>query len=643
MEAAAQPSSFDWRDEDKVTSVKNQSPCGLCWAFGTTSVLESAVLAGETTTGEPDFSEQSVGLCVDRSWIYLYDQWDEPCATEQGHGGGTIFMASEVFIRKGAVWETCNLYDPSTLQCDGACACDSCPAVKVVDGVRLVTDDGSQINVIKNAVYNEGPVAVSYFHDPAYEYSDPTWGTIFDYYPNPDEANHCVSIVGWDDDVPHPNPSHSGTGAWIVKNSWGTGWGDNGYFYLTYDSGNAGEVILLRYKEPDHTEELLYWDEAGPINAVGYGHETAWMASVFTAPQDRAITHVDFWTTSSNAEYEIHVWDGSFGRERVHQPGSCQEFGYYSVPLSTPIAVPTGEQFTVGVKMTTPGFDYPIPVEHEISGSVNPPVQSDVSFVRRAVGDSWDDLAGLGYNASLRARMAEVEDAPPNVPNNPSPATGATGVSTTAQLSWTGGDPDLADTVTYDVYFGTSSPPPLEVSVGPYPATQTTLAYDPGSLEYNTHYFWSIVATDAYGASSEGETWYFTTADSANEPPTISGLPDQEVPMNGSAVGAIDLWAYANDAEDADDELTFAIVNVPAPGAGVTIDSNRYIDINPEFDWTGDTQVEIQVADTDEMTGSDSFRVTVRAYTVYLPLVMRRRLPMPGAPVSNPTVSSHGY
>ena len=94
----AHPSSFDWRDYGKVTLIKDQDPCGTCWVFGTTSVLESAVLIGEGAAY--DFSEQSVALCVDRSWYYLYEGTNDPC-----HAGDWSWLASEVFIRKGSVMD----------------------------------------------------------------------------------------------------------------------------------------------------------------------------------------------------------------------------------------------------------------------------------------------------------------------------------------------------------------------------------------------------------------------------------------------------------------------------------------------------------------------------------------------------------
>jgi hypothetical protein len=93
----------------------------------------------------------------------------------------------------------------------------------------------------------------------------------------------------------------------------------------------------------------------------------------------------------------------------------------------------------------------------------------------------------------------------PNIPSNPSPPNHATGVSTNADLSWTGGDPDARDTVTYDVYFGTSSTPYLVSN------DQLGTTYDPGTLAYNTKYYWQIIATDNHGALTTGPLWDFTT------------------------------------------------------------------------------------------------------------------------------------
>jgi len=134
------------------------------------------------------------------------------------------------------------------------------------------------------------------------------------------------------------------------------------------------------------------------------------------------------------------------------------------------------------------------------------PTDNQTIFIESGV---WVYLIDLHINASLNN--------PPNTPSNPSPADGATSVDTGANLSWTGGDPDVGDTVTYDVYFGTTNPPPI-VSTN-----QIGTTYDP-SLSYSTTYYWQIVAEDNNGASTDGPIWSFTTKD--NPPPPPPPSPD---------------------------------------------------------------------------------------------------------------------
>jgi hypothetical protein len=140
-----------------------------------------------------------------------------------------------------------------------------------------------------------------------------------------------------------------------------------------------------------------------------------------------------------------------------------------------------------------------------------------------------------------------------------------------------------------------------------------------------------IFDTEAASQTVTVEDGQVTLGD-PNTPPTISGLPDQELPINGSANNAIDLWTYADDAEDNDSDLTFSIHNFPAAEAGVTIDGNRFVDINPATGWTGTTTVEIQVEDSGGMTDTDSFQVSVTGSAIYLPVAFgtrarRRRVP----------------
>ncbi len=94
-------------------------------------------------------------------------------------------------------------------------------------------------------------------------------------------------------------------------------------------------------------------------------------------------------------------------------------------------------------------------------------------------------------------------------------------------------------------------------------------------------------------------------------PPTLAGIPDQTLSVGESRDSAVDLWSYASDTQDADSSLVFSITNSPPAGAGISLDTNRYIDINPVVGWTGTANVVIQVQDTEGMTDTDTFRVIV--------------------------------
>ena len=135
---------------------------------------------------------------------------------------------------------------------------------------------------------------------------------------------------------------------------------------------------------------------------------------------------------------------------------------------------------------------------------------------------SWDEYgattAGSIWHFTTRA------NSPPNTPSAPSPSNGAVNVDLNEDLSWTGGDPDPGDTVTYDVYFGTISSPPKMVD------NQSATSYDPGTLNFGSTYYWKIVAWDSYGASTAGSVWSFTTR--FNNPPYTPNNPD---PPNGAA------------------------------------------------------------------------------------------------------------
>jgi C1A family cysteine protease len=207
---------FDWRVHEGpygstgVTPVTNQLDCGSCWAFAGVAHLESMVkIYGEV---ELDLSEQQVVSCV-----------------TPGHGcsGWSTTGAYDFFISDGLVDEDCMPYhandtDPCELSND-------CEKWAKISGYTPVSND---VNSIKTALLT-GPVKSSMAVEDTFQtytggcYDKPYYGT-----------NHAVLIVGWDDTM------CNGQGAWIVKNSWGPGWGEDGFFYIKYGCCQIGAYVF---------------------------------------------------------------------------------------------------------------------------------------------------------------------------------------------------------------------------------------------------------------------------------------------------------------------------------------------------------------------------------------------------------------
>jgi hypothetical protein len=135
---------------------------------------------------------------------------------------------------------------------------------------------------------------------------------------------------------------------------------------------------------------------------------------------------------------------------------------------------------------------------------------------------AWDNQSNS--TTGPQWEFTTKSNVPPNTPSDPSPANGSTNVSATMDLTWAGGDPD-GDPVTYDVYFGTMSPPNKVV------ANQSATMYDPGLMNYSTLYYWMIIARDNQNTSAIGPQWEFTTGAKPNNPPN---KPNSPIPANAA-------------------------------------------------------------------------------------------------------------
>jgi len=208
------PESWDWRDHGAVNPPKDQAICGSCWSFGTVGTLEGSYFV---KTGKlMKFSEQAL---VDCSWGY----------GNNGCDGGEEWRAFEWMLQHGGI-PTDESYG-TYMGIDARCHYNSTGVEMMFEVDHYVNVTSQDDNALKVALYNNGPIAVDI--DAAHEslsfYSSGLW---HDESCTPTILDHAVLAVGWG--------SENGADYWIIKNSWSTHWGDEGYVKIAMKPNDCG-------------------------------------------------------------------------------------------------------------------------------------------------------------------------------------------------------------------------------------------------------------------------------------------------------------------------------------------------------------------------------------------------------------------
>ncbi|VVB70387.1 Fascin domain protein [uncultured archaeon] len=194
------------------------------------------------------------------------------------------------------------------------------------------------------------------------------------YNPSTTHTNHEVTLVGWDDNYAAANfrgagGAPPGDGAFIAKNSWGTSWGDRGYFYLSYYDTSLRSVTAFTAEPASNFAAEYQYDPLGWVANVGYLDTTAWGANVFTADSSaKPLTAVSFYTNDVNTQYEVYIYtdltsEPIGGKQYAGPKGTMPSAGYHTVRLASPVPLKAGQRFSVVVKFTTSGYGYPLATE----------------------------------------------------------------------------------------------------------------------------------------------------------------------------------------------------------------------------------------------------------------------------------------
>ncbi|WP_407375083.1 C1 family peptidase, partial [Methanobrevibacter sp.] len=366
------PSRFDLRDWGWITPVKNQGRMGSCWAFSFGETLETALL-------------KATGIRYDISENYMqnlqirYSDFGDLYNDE----GGLYYMALANVVSWLSVGEKDDEYDEIGKLSRFV---DSVNKIRLQDAYFIMPNSADYIVDVKKAILNYGAVSIVYACSEEEPYFNENTSA---QYTNESLApTHGVAIIGWDDNYSADNflITPPGDGAWIVKNSWGSEWGDEGYFYLSYyekslftNDSDTGIIYpftaciftnAIDYHVNYQTDLSGLYDFDG--NYTQYSNE-------FTAEYDDLIAGVGTYFNQSGIDYSFDIY---VNNKLIHSQSGISEFaGYRTIVLSSYVPIKKSDKFKVVFKNNNLPYEA-YSRNHYIPG---------MSFVS-ADGNVWRDI-----------------------------------------------------------------------------------------------------------------------------------------------------------------------------------------------------------------------------------------------------------
>ena len=378
------PEYYSLVDEGYVSPVKNQKNGGNCWSFTAMAVIESCIL--KLTNKTYDLSEQNL-----KNLMAKYSNWGWNSKTNDG---GKVPMAIGYLTSwLGPILDITDRYsDISTLS-------HVYDEIIHIDNVLLIKRDNYTDNdQIKRAILTYGAVAGDLMYHDIFLNNNNAYYCDVGYL-----SNHAITIVGWNDTYSRFNfketpdgKTPDGDGAWIVKNSWGTSWGDNGYFYVSYYDETLSKkdtflytVILNNTKHYDKN----YQYEMGYTTILNFDTDSVIYKNIFTATDDEYLQAVSTYFFN-DVDWTINIYvNNTFKTNKSGKSGA----GYYTFDLDEIVPLKKGDNFTVEIVQKTNGSYVAFPVSEYDNMNRNV-LRENISFYKN--GNGWYDMYTM-YNGVI--------------------------------------------------------------------------------------------------------------------------------------------------------------------------------------------------------------------------------------------------